>query len=142
MPVRIEANQRLKYGADDLERKGDHSDLRKSEFKGLFEQRIERGDQGLEDVIEQVRGHQSPENGVSENRRDGPDLGSDGEGEDTHEGLGLIKKPYFLSAAGRRINYFRLSTLPLPTRIPVGNWPERLVNQGTLGGHDEGTYDH
>ena len=52
--VGIDADQRLEERGGDLERSRDHADLAEVEVIGSFEDRINRGDDGLHHVVEEM----------------------------------------------------------------------------------------
>ena len=55
IPVRIEPDQRLQEGSGQLVGQGDQADLGKAEVKGRFQERVDRRQQRLHRVVEQVR---------------------------------------------------------------------------------------
>ena len=67
-----QADAGLQQGGGELEDKGDQPDLGEAQGEGLLDDRVQRGDQRLDRVVEQVRGadrQQDGEDGVRARRR-------------------------------------------------------------------------
>ena len=55
MLVRVDADDRLKHRGADLISEGYHADLHETQLKLAFEQRVDRDDQRLHHVVQEMR---------------------------------------------------------------------------------------